>query len=123
MTYWLYGKVLEKNLMEGQFLDVGDNPWTHPATLKLNGFALGLALGATVGMALFLSTCWLVLRGTANESVHAMLLGNYLPHYSVTVVGGFIGALELFFIVFTGNVILSAVYNKVADVRIKGRDS
>ena len=60
---------------------------------------------------------WLVLRGTADSSVHAALLGNYLPGYTVSVVGGLIGALELFVLVFVSSVMLAAIYNKVVDLR------
>ena len=118
LIYWSYGRVVGRNLAAYiSEQEATTDPMLKPATMRLYGVALGTALGAAIGLALFASTVWLVLRGTADSSVHAALLGNYLPGYTVSVVGGLIGALELFVLVFVSSVMLAAIYNKVVDLR------
>ena len=95
LFYRVYARSLSSEVE--RFLD----PETHTdrltgATLFIDGKSLGLALGSLVGGGLIVSTNWLVFRGTADESVHALLLENYLPGYSISLLGSLIGALELF---------------------------
>ena len=118
LTYWSYGRMLGTNYAEktennGQIID----PILRPAVLKMYGVPLGVSIGAAVGGALFLSTLWLVIRGTADESHNAALLANYLPGYSPSVLGGLIGSVYLFGALFIACLILTAVYNKVVDIR------
>lgn len=87
------------------------------AVLRLNGHALGLALGAMAAIGLLATTNWLVVRGTAQESVHAALLAQYLPGYEVSVTGSLIGAAEVFAIAYAACLVFAAVYDAVADRR------
>ena len=91
--------------------------------LKLHGSALGLALGSMAALGLIASTNWLVLRGTADESAHAMLLAHYLPGYSVSFVGSLIGAVEILIIVYVLCVLLAVIYNRMHAYRQKGAAS
>ncbi len=84
------------------------------ATFFIDGKFLGVAAGTVIALGLIITTNWLVLRGTADESVHAMLLVNYLPGYSVSFIGSVIGAVELFIGVFVLSLIFSWVYNRIA---------
>ena len=61
-----------------------------------SGNALGIGLGALMALQLFVTTNWLVLRGTAPYSKNAALLSQYLPGYTVSFAGSLVGALELF---------------------------
>jgi hypothetical protein len=70
-----------------------------------------------MSLGLFFSTAWLVVRGTAGESVHAALLSNYLPGYSVSILGGALGAIELFVVIFLTCLLLAAMYNKIVELR------
>lgn len=118
LTYWWYGRLMGKDLaayVEGKI--AASDPVLKPATLRLKGVALGISIGAVIGAALFANTSVLILRGTADSSTHAALLSNYLPGYTVSFVGGLIGALELFIVVFISSVVLAAIYNKVVDIR------
>lgn len=83
------------------------------AVLRLHGHSLGLALGGMVALGLIATTNWLVLRGTAEESMHAALLAQFLPGYSVSLAGSLIGALEMLAIVYVSCVLLAAIYNWV----------
>lgn len=93
------------------------------AVLRLHGHSLGLAIGGMVALGLIASTNWLVLRGTAEESVHAALLSQYLPGYSVSLPGSLVGALEMLIIVYLSCVLLAAIYNWVHAMRHKGAAS
>lgn len=90
------------------------------AKLELGGHSLGLALGTVLSAGLIVTTNWLVLRGTADESMHAQLLVNYLPGYSVSTIGSLIGAVELFVIAYLLSRLFSYVYNGVVSLRSKG---
>jgi hypothetical protein len=89
-------------------------------TLYFDGNYLGLALGAIVALGVFVSTAWLVLRGTAHESIHALLLTNFLPGYSVSYAGGLVGAVEAFGITYLVCRFFSWIYNRVAALRNGG---
>lgn len=86
-------------------------------TLRFDGNFLGLALGSIIAGGLFITTSWLVFRGTAEESIHAILLSQYLPGYSVSIPGGLLGAVELFGVVFMLCKLFSWIYNRVALIR------
>lgn len=118
LTYWWYGRMLGKNIVSSaSTINADSNPILKPAILRLSAIPLGVAIGAAIGGALFLSTSFLVIRGTAENSVHAALLGNYLPGYTVSIMGGLLGAAELFTLVFLSCVTLAIIYNKVVDIR------
>ncbi len=118
LSYRLYGKVLGTRISEILLSTTPtENPVLKPSIMRLHGMSLGLAIGAMAGLGLFCSTAWLVVRGTAEESVHAALLANYIPGYSVSILGGLLGAAELFVLAFVGCLLLAAVYNKVVAMR------
>lgn len=87
------------------------------AVLRLHGPALGLALGTVGALGLVATTNWLVLRGTAAQSVHARLLAQVFPGYSVTFTGSLVGAAELFALVFAFCVVFARIYNAIVDLR------
>ncbi|MBI3529573.1 MAG: hypothetical protein HY067_16595 [Betaproteobacteria bacterium] len=88
--------------------------------LKIYGHSLGLALGGIAALGVLITTNWLVIRGTADESIHAQLLSHYLPGYSVSFSGSLLGALEIFVIVYLFCLLLGVVYNRVVTLRQKG---
>lgn len=83
------------------------------AVLRLSGHSLGVALGAVTAIGLLVTTNWLVLRGTAAESVHAALLAQFLPGYSVSHAGSLVGALEVFVLSYAACRLFAAVHNAV----------
>ncbi len=87
------------------------------AVLRLHGPSLGLAIGLMGALGLVATTNWLVIRGTAPESVHARLLSEILPGYSVDLPGSLIGGAELFVVVFLICQVLAFVYNRIARMR------
>lgn len=120
MFYRIYARTIPK-LVQEYLRDGTDSDDLLSVSLRFDGNYLGLALGSIVSVGLIVTTNWLVLRGTADESVHAQLLVNYLPGYSVSTVGSLIGALELFVITYLLSRLFSWVYNSV--VSLRSRDS
>lgn len=118
LSYRFYGRVLGTRIADILLsTQPSENPVLKPSTLRLHGVSLGLAIGAIAALGLFLSTSWLVVRGTASDSVHAALLSHYIPGYSVSIFGGLLGAIELFLFVFVGCFLLAIVYNKIVEIR------
>ena len=58
---------------------------------KLDRTGLGVAVGAVVGVGIFLATLVLVLRGGSVVGPHLALLAQYFPGYRVTLAGSVIG--------------------------------
>ena len=73
----------------------------------------GLAIGFLAALGLFLATVILVVKGGPNPGPHLGLLGIYLPGYSVTWPGAFIGAAYAFFIGYGVGRTIGTVYNKL----------
>jgi hypothetical protein len=119
LFYRLYARDLEKQARQ---LRGEPGQATDPVrtALRLDGRSLGLALGLIGAFGVILTTNWLVIRGTADESIHAMLLVNYLPGYRVSFTGSLIGALEFFVLIFVGGLLFSGIYNRLAARRGSG---
>lgn len=118
--YWInYRRVLSRvdELVSVRAAN-GDLP---SAVLRLHGPSLGVAVGVVGALGLVVTTNWLVLRGTAHESIHAYLLSQVLPGYAVDLRGSLIGAAELFAVLFVFCVAFATVYNRVADARRRRR--
>ncbi len=82
--------------------------------LKLNARAWGVALGLLFGIGLFLATLILVIRGGPTVGPHLGLLGLFLPGYSVSTSGAFIGFIYLFVIGYLIGWLIGSVYNALA---------
>jgi len=82
--------------------------------LRLNARAWGIALGLLFGLGLFLATILLVLQGGREVGPHLSLLGVFLPGYSVTTGGAFIGFVYAFVIGYGVGRIIGSVYNAMA---------
>ena len=73
----------------------------------------GLALGFLGAMALFIATVVLVARGGPNVGQHLGLLSVYLPGYSVTWVGAFVGGAYMFFVGYGVGRTIATIYNRL----------
>ena len=82
--------------------------------LRLNARAWGIAVGLLFGLAIFLATIVLVMKGGKTVGPHLALLGQYLPGYRVTLPGAFIGFVYLFVIGYGVGRIIGGVYNALA---------
>ncbi|MGH9957136.1 MAG: hypothetical protein ACREBC_08395 [Pyrinomonadaceae bacterium] len=61
------------------------------AFAKLDKIALGLAVGAVAGLAVFVATVLLVLKGGEVVGPNLVLLSQFFIGYTVTIEGAFIG--------------------------------
>ena len=116
VLYWSYARSLRERI-GSQVLEATRATELTPPTFVFSGNALGVGLGALMALQLFVTTNWLVLRGTAPYSKNAALLSQYLPGYSVSFAGSLVGALELFAAVFVLSHVLAGIYNVVARMR------
>lgn len=116
VLYRLYARNLRSHVKDFMLRDTSDDAAYH-LIVPIGGNSLGLALGTVVAFSLIVTTNWLVLRGTAEESIHARLLENFLPGYSVSFPGSLIGAIQLFVFVYLSCLLWSWIYNGIISVR------
>lgn len=111
---WFYVRNLGANLSRLVIWDETAVRGLRAPVLRISGNALGIAVGAVAAVQLVLSTLWLVLRGTADESGHAKLLSHYLPGYSVSFPGSLLGGLEFFVFLYLFALLVAVTYNAIA---------
>ncbi len=58
---------------------------------KIDRVSFGLSIGVTMALALFIATVFLVIKGGGNVGQNLTLLNQYLPGYTVSVLGSFVG--------------------------------
>jgi len=116
---WLYARTLGARVQELVMWDNTSVRQLRPPILRISSHALGIGLGVVAALQLALATLWLVLRGTADESVHAKLLSNYLPGYTVSLSGSVLGGVELFLLVYLSSALVGETYNAVIRHRHK----
>jgi hypothetical protein len=82
--------------------------------LRLEAVVQGVAWGLVAGLALFLATNVLVLKGGRVVGPHLSLLRQFFVGYEVTFVGSLIGFAYAFACGFVAGYLVSLVYNRVA---------
>ena len=85
--------------------------------LRLNAKALGLALGLICGLAIFLATNWLVIKGGHPIGPHLSLLSQYFLGYRVTFLGSLVGFAYGFAVGTLSGALISWIYNKLTVFR------
>ena len=73
----------------------------------------GLAIGSVAALGLFVATIWLVVKGGVVVGPHLGLLSMYLPGYSVTWPGAFVGAAYTFFLGYGVGRVIATIYNRI----------
>lgn len=81
---------------------------------RLHAKAWGIAAGVLLGMTLWLATIILVIKGGPNAGEHLALLAVFLPGYTVSVQGAFIGFVYLFVIGYALGRLTGSLYNYFA---------
>jgi hypothetical protein len=87
------------------------------AVARLNAGNLALVSGAIAGIALFLATLILVIKGGPNPGPHLSLLGQYFIGYSVTYWGAFVGLLYGALAGYIVGYVIGRLYNKIVSIR------
>jgi len=89
------------------------------AVLRLNANILGIVLGIITGLAIFLATNFLILKGGPVVGPHLGLLRAFFPFYSVTFLGSLIG---FFWGLISGYIVgfvIASIYNLVVKLKSK----
>jgi hypothetical protein len=87
--------------------------------MRLNATAHGVVIGMMAGLAVFIATNWLVLKGGQVVGPHLSLLGQFFIGYKVTLVGSLIGFGYGFVCGFLTGYFVAAMYNRLVDLREK----
>jgi hypothetical protein len=81
--------------------------------LRLEAVVQGVAWGLVAGLALFLATNFLLLKGGRVVGPHLSLLRQFFVGYEVSFVGSLIGFAYAFACGFVAGYLVSLVYNRV----------
>lgn len=117
LLYLTYSKSIGSRIADVIADSEEKNVFFNHQILKIESRSLSLAAACIFALLLILSTNFLVLRGTAHESIHAALLSFYLPGYKVSFIGSLIGGVELFVITYLAFLVFGYAYNNIADYR------
>jgi len=85
--------------------------------LWLNVKLIGLALGITCGLGLFIATNWLVIKGGDPVGPNLQLLSQYFIGYRVSFVGSIVGFFYGFAVGTLCGAMIGWIYNKIAGFR------
>ena len=88
--------------------------------LRLEAVVQGVAWGLVAGLALFLATNFLLLKGGRVVGPHLSLLRQFFVGYEVSFVGSLIGFAYAFVCGFVAGYLVSLVYNRVVRRRSNG---
>ena len=83
----------------------------------LNAKVLGLVLGLLMGLIIFISTNWLLIKGGENVGAHLQLLSHYFIGYRVSFVGSLIGFFYGLALGTFSGALMGWIYNKIARFR------
>ena len=92
--------------------------------LRLNAKVIGLVLGLIFGLAIFIATNWIVIKGGHIDQYgnyvigpHLQLLGQFFIGYSVTFIGSIVGFVYGFAIGTFSGALIGWIYNKIVAFR------
>ena len=85
--------------------------------MRLNATVQGVVTGLVAGLAIFIATNWLIIKGGPVVGPHLALLGQFFVGYRVTFVGSLIGFAYGFVLGFGVAYGVARMYNWLADVR------
>lgn len=93
------------------------------AVVRLNAKMLGLVLGILFGLAIFIATNWLIIKGHISPNSkyavgqHLRLLSQFFIGYRVSFLGSIIGFLYGFAVGTISGALIGWIYNKIVDFR------
>jgi hypothetical protein len=85
--------------------------------MRLNAIVQGVVTGLVAGLAIFIATNWLVIKGGTVVGPHLALLGQFFIGYRVTFIGSLIGFAYGFVLGFGVGYAVARMYNWLAEVR------
>jgi hypothetical protein len=90
-----------------------------PRVTRLNAVVYGTVTGIALGLLIFISTMWLVIKGGDVVGPNLVLLGQYFIGYKVTVLGSFIGLAYGFVAGFILGFGVAMLYNWILKLRTR----
>lgn len=107
--------------MSDRLLDEGERlqQLVVARVVRLNAVVQGLVTGLLAGLALFVATNWLVLKGGAVVGPHLALLGHFFIGYRVTFSGSLIGFAYAFVCGFLAGYFVARMYNWFLGLRAR----
>lgn len=90
-----------------------DEEQLFTGVLWLNVKVAGLAFGLICGLAIFIATNWLVVKGGDPVGPHLALLGQYFIGYKVSFAGSIIGFIYGFITGGSAGCLIGWIYNKL----------
>jgi hypothetical protein len=85
--------------------------------VRLNAVVAGAVTGLLAGLAVFVATNWLIVKGGPVVGPHLALLGQFFIGYRVTFAGSLVGFAWAFALGFVGGFTVVRIYNLLADMR------
>ena len=85
--------------------------------VRLNAKIQGVVTGLVAGLALFIATNWLVLKGGKVVGPHLSLLGQFFIGYRVTFLGSLVGFAYAFVCGFVTGYSVARLYNWIVDLK------
>jgi hypothetical protein len=85
--------------------------------LRLNAKMLGLVIGILLGLAIFIMTNWLVIKGGDSVGPHLGLLSQFFIGYRVSFLGSIIGFAYGFAVGTMSGSLIGWIYNRIIDFR------
>lgn len=85
--------------------------------LRLNAAVQGISTGLVAGLAVFVATNWLVIKGGHRVGRNLRLLGHYFIGYEVTFLGSLIGFAYAFALGFVVGYTVARLYNWLAGLK------
>jgi hypothetical protein len=85
--------------------------------VRLNAVVAGVVTGLLAGLAVFVATNWLVLKGGRVVGPHLALLGQFFIGYRVSFAGSLIGFAWAFAVGFLAGAAIVWIYNRLAGLR------
>jgi hypothetical protein len=85
--------------------------------VRLNATVQGIVTGLVLGLAIFIATNWLILKGGDVVGPHLSLLGQFFIGYRVSFVGSLIGFGYAFLSGFTVGYLIAIFYNWIVGLR------
>ena len=89
--------------------------------LQLNAVVQGIVLGLLTGVAIFIATNWLVLKGGRVVGPHLSLLNQFFIGYEVSFLGSLVGFAYGCVFGFAVGYVIAIVYNLAARARERRR--
>jgi hypothetical protein len=85
--------------------------------VRLNAVVAGAVTGLLAGLAVFVATNWLIVKGGPVVGPHLALLGQFFIGYRVTFAGSLVGFAWAFALGFVGGFSVVRIYNLLAGLR------